>query len=115
MQFIINNTLIGYNHPTYIIAEISCNHNQDYNKAIELIRAAKNAGANAVKFQTYTPDTITLNSDKDCFKIDCGTLWDGKTLYELYSSTYTPWEWFKGLKEEANNLNMEIRPPYYNL
>ncbi|MFT6981255.1 MAG: pseudaminic acid synthase [Crocinitomicaceae bacterium] len=87
--------------PALIIAELSANHNGDLNIAIETIRAAKRAGADAIKLQTYTADTITLDSRKDDFKIDQGTVWDGKFLYDLYKEAYTPWEWHKVLFETA--------------
>jgi len=92
---------IGENNPCFIIAELSANHNGDLNVAIETIRAAKRTGADAIKLQTYTPDTLTINCDNDYFKIDGGTLWDGKTLYELYNEAYTPWEWHQKLFEVA--------------
>ena len=99
-QFIINGKTISQENPTYIIAELSCNHNQDINLAYQLIDAAADSGADAIKLQTYTPDTMTLNCDKPIFK-DClkGTLWEGKTLYELYSKAYTPWEWHRDQKK----------------
>ena len=107
--FSINNRNINQNNPTYIIAELSCNHNQDIQLAYQLIDAATEAGADAIKLQTYTADTITLNCDKHIFK-DClnGTLWEGKTLYELYSKAYTPWEWHKELKEYANSKGLDL-------
>lgn len=89
---------------TFIIAELSANHNGDKEVAIDTIRAAKKAGADAIKLQTYTPDTITIDSDNEYFQIKEG-LWEGKTLYELYDEAYTPWEWheelFKVAKEEG--------------
>jgi pseudaminic acid synthase len=97
----IGHIKIGGKHPCFIIAELSANHNGDLNVAIETIRAAKRTGADAIKLQTYTPDTLTINCDKDYFKIDGGTLWDGKTLYELYGEAFTPWEWHKQLFEVA--------------
>jgi pseudaminic acid synthase len=101
----IGNKTIGGENPCFIIAELSANHNGDLNVAIETIRAAKKTGADAIKLQTYTPDTLTINCDNKHFKIEGGTLWDGKTLYELYSEAYTPWEWHKKLfnvaKEEG--------------
>ena len=108
-MFSINNHKIGKNYPTYIIAELSCNHNQDINIAYKLIDEAKKSGANAIKLQTYTADTMTIKSDNPLFK-DClnGTLWEGKTLYDLYLEAYTPWEWTKGLKEYANSLEMDL-------
>tara|TARA_R110000868_G_scaffold150063_3_gene372968 strand:+ start:28792 stop:29835 length:1044 start_codon:yes stop_codon:yes gene_type:complete len=92
---------IGGENPCFIIAELSANHNGDLNVAIETIRAAKKTGADAIKLQTYTPDTLTIDCDNEHFKIGGGTLWDGKTLYELYGEAYTPWEWHKRLFEVA--------------
>ena len=107
--FSINNRKIGHEYPTYIIAELSCNHNQDINLAYQLIDAAAECGANAVKLQTYTPDTITIDCDKPIFK-DClkGTLWEGNSLYQLYSKAYTPWTWHKELKEYANSKGLDL-------
>lgn len=97
----IGTCLIGAGHPVFIIAELSANHGGKIETAIETIKAAKRAGANAIKFQTYTPDTITLNSLKEDFKVTQGTLWDGRYLYELYQEAYTPWEWHVQLFEIA--------------
>lgn len=97
----IGNRIIGQNRPCFIIAELSANHNGNLEVAIETIRAAKRTGADAIKLQTYTPDTLTINCDNKYFKIEGGTLWDGKTLYELYGEAYTPWEWHKVLFEVA--------------
>lgn len=95
---------IGADSKVFIIAELSANHNGSIETAIETIKAAKRAGADCIKFQTYTADTITLNSKKDDFIIK-GTIWDGKNLYELYKNAYTPWEWhtklFEAAKEEG--------------
>lgn len=91
---------------TFIVAEMSANHNQDFNVAIKTLRAAKDSGADAVKLQTYTADTLTINCDNKYFKIDSDTLWDGKTLYELYKDAYTPWEWHADLFEEARKLGL---------
>src|SRR5712692_11213622 len=99
---------MGEGYPVYVIAEVSANHNQDFQEAIKLIEAAAEAGADAVKLQTYTPDTMTILSDRECFRISTGTLWDGKTLYDLYSEAYTPWEWLPKLKEIANQLDMDL-------
>lgn len=104
----INNRKIGLGYPVYIVAELSANHNQDFEIAKKLIEAAKEAGADAVKVQTYTPDTITIDVDRPEFKIKGGTLWDGKTLYELYKEAYMPWEWQKELKKIANKLGLEF-------
>lgn len=106
--FQINGRQIGKGNKTYIIAELSANHNQIYDNAIKLIDAAHYAGADAIKLQTYRADTITIDCDKEDFQIKGGTLWDGQTLYELYKTAYTPWEWTKDLKEYANNLGMDL-------
>ncbi len=103
----INNRLIASDQPTYIIAEMSANHDRDFDKAVKIIEAAHQAGADAVKLQTYTPDTITIQSDKDYFRIK-GTIWDGRTLYDLYGEAYTPWEWQPKLKQVANDLGMDL-------
>ena len=87
----------------FIIAELSANHNGNIDTAIETIKAAKRSGADAIKLQTYTADTITLKCDKKDFKITQGTLWDGKYLYDLYQEAFTPWEWHKKLFEVAKN------------
>jgi len=97
----IGNKEIGNNNPCFIIAELSANHNGSLEVAIETIRAAKRTGADAIKLQTYTPDTMTIDADNSHFQITGGTLWDGKTLYELYGEAYTPWEWHKRLFEVA--------------
>lgn len=107
MSFSINDRNIGKGHPTYIIAELSCNHNQDIEVAKQIIHEAKKAGADAVKLQTYTPDTMTIKCDNEYFKIK-GTIWEGETLYDLYSRAYTPWEWHKELKDLANELGMDL-------
>jgi N-acetylneuraminate synthase len=94
--------------PVYCIAELSANHNQDYDEAVALVRAAKQAGADAIKLQTYTPDTITIPCDNECFRVGAGTLWEGKKLYDLYGEAYTPWEWQPELKKVANGLGMDL-------
>jgi len=92
----------------YIIAELSANHNGYLQTALDTIKAAKKAGANAIKLQTYTADTLTLDSKKDDFIIKGGTLWDGKSLYELYHEAHTPWEWHKELFEYAKEIGIDI-------
>jgi len=87
---------------TFIIAELSANHNGDIKVAIETIRAAKRAGADAIKLQTYTADTLTINCKNDYFKINHGTAWDGEYLYDLYNRAYTPWDWHSELFKVAN-------------
>ena len=96
----IGNHDISKSSRVFIIAELSANHNQNLDIAIETIRAAKRAGADCIKLQTYTPDTLTINSNKDDFKIK-GTIWSGKNYYELYGEAFTPWEWHKKLFEVA--------------
>lgn len=93
---------------TYIIAELSANHNGSLQNAIDTIKAAKEVGADAIKLQTYTADTITLDSDNEDFMINGGTLWDGEKLYELYEKAYTPWEWHKDLFEYAREIGIDI-------
>jgi pseudaminic acid synthase len=92
----------------FIIAEMSANHNGSLQTALDTIKAAKECGANAIKLQTYTADTITLNSKNKDFMIDGGTLWDGKNLYELYQEAYTPWEWHKELFKYARKIGIDI-------
>ena len=104
----IGSRTISKNAPAFIVAEMSANHNMDYNRAVQIVRAAKEAGADAVKIQTYTADTITLESDRSCFQITQGTLWDGITLHKLYETAYTPWEWQGKLKEEAEGMGLEF-------
>jgi pseudaminic acid synthase len=101
MNFVIDNFQINDASPCFIVAELSANHNQDFGIAVKTIKAAKKAGANAIKLQTYTADTLTINCNNDYFKIKEDTLWDGKTLYQLYQEAYTPWEWQPKLKEIA--------------
>ncbi len=104
----IGSHIISKDTPAFIVAEMSANHNMDYNRAVEIMRAAKEAGADAVKIQTYTADTITLDSDAPCFQITQGTLWDGITLHKLYQTAYTPWEWQAKLKETAEDMGLEF-------
>ena len=98
----INNYQIDKNSPVFIVAELSANHNGSIKTAIETIKAAKRAGANCIKFQTYTSDTMTIDSEKGDFIIK-GTLWEGKNLYKLYQEAYTPWEWHKELFQVAKD------------
>ncbi|HCZ05526.1 MAG: pseudaminic acid synthase [Thermotogota bacterium] len=99
----IGRRIIGESFETFIVAEMSANHLQDFDLAVKIIKAAKEAGADAVKLQTYTADTMTIESDKEYFRIKQGTLWDGKTLYQLYKEASTPWEWQPKLKEIAES------------
>lgn len=102
----IGKRTLSADSPVFIVAELSANHNQDYNRAVEIIHAAAQAGADAVKLQTYTPDTLTIDCHEDCF-VNKGGLWDGLTEYELYQKAYTPWEWQPKLMEEAAKLGLE--------
>lgn len=106
MSIKIGNFLVDDKSKTFIIAELSANHGHDINIAKNTIKAAKEAGADAIKIQTYTADTLTIDCDNEYFRLDSGTIWDGKTLYELYSEAYTPWEWQKELMEYANGLGL---------
>lgn len=105
-SFNIDNIKIGEEERTFIIAEMSANHLQDYERAVEIIRKAAWAGADAIKLQTYTPDTITLDCDNEYFQIKQGTIWDGTTLHKLYQTAYTPWEWQPKLKKVAEELGL---------
>ncbi|MFC6446764.1 pseudaminic acid synthase [Shinella zoogloeoides] len=98
---------IGPSYPPYVIAELSANHNGYLDIALRIIEEAQKAGADAVKLQTYRPDTITLDSDREEFKIK-GGLWDGRTLYELYEEAHMPWEWHKPLFDYARRLGITI-------
>ncbi|MBT7624345.1 MAG: pseudaminic acid synthase, partial [Flavobacteriaceae bacterium] len=99
----IANFIIDKNSPVFIIAELSANHNGSIKTAIETVRAAKRAGANCIKLQTFTADTITLDSKNKDFKINQGTLWDGQYLHDLYKSTHLPWAWHKQLMQVAKD------------
>lgn len=97
---------INENSPCFIIAELSANHGHDIEIAKKTIKAAKECGADAIKLQTYTADTLTIDCDNENFQINQGTLWDGTTLYKLYQEAYTPWEWQKELKEYAESIGL---------
>ncbi len=101
MAFEIGGRKTSEGFGVFIIAEISANHGQDFNRAVSLIKKAKECGADAVKFQAYTPDTMTINADNKYFRIN-HPQWGGQTLYELYKKAYTPWEWFPQLKQAAD-------------
>ncbi len=104
--FNINNYRIDHDSPVFIIAELSANHNGSLKNALETIKAAKRAGANAIKLQTYTADTITLNAKTEDFKLKQGTIWDGRYLYDLYKEAFTPWEWHEKLFQAAKDENI---------
>ena len=109
MPFItICNRKIGQGFPVYIIAELSANHQQLFDDAVKLVEAAKEAGADAVKLQTYTPDTITIDCRNKYFRIDKGTIWEGRNLYDLYSEAYTPWDWQPKLKKIAEGMGLSL-------
>ena len=92
--------------PVFIVAELSANHNQDFELAVQTIKAAKSAGANAIKLQTYTADTLTLKSDKNDFIIKNNSIWDNMTYYELYDKAHTPWEWHEKLFKVAEEIGL---------
>ena len=106
-QIRIKNRLIGEGQPAYIIAEMSANHAGSIERAKEIIHVAKKCGADCVKIQTYTPDTITIDCHNSYFQIEDGT-WEGENLYSLYSKAYTPWEWQQELKDEADKIGIDF-------
>lgn len=107
MTLYIGDTAIGSGHPPFIIAEISGNHNQSLNRALQIVAAAKKAGAHAIKLQTYTADTMTLNISSRRFQInDENSLWHGKNLYELYDEAHTPWEWHKDIFDRCREIGI---------
>jgi pseudaminic acid synthase len=104
----IGKQIIGENSKTFIIAELSANHNNDYATAVKTIKAAKKAGADAIKLQTYTADSLTIDCKNKYFKIKGGTLWDGISLYELYQKAFTPWDWQPKLAKVAKKLDFPL-------
>ena len=113
----IGKSVIGPGQPVFIVAELSGNHGQNFGAAVKLVHLAKEVGADAIKLQTYTADTITIalepqtgdpHANKDCFKIEGGTLWDGRTLHDLYHQSFTPWDWQPKLQAVARELGMEL-------
>ena len=106
-EFCIAGRNIGVSHPPFVIAEMSANHNREIKNALRIIEEAKKSGADAIKMQTYKPNTITLNCDSEDFKIK-GGLWNGRTLYDLYEEAHTPWDWHKPLFDYARQLGITI-------
>ena len=106
-KFSIAGRQINSSNPPYIIAEMSANHNNDIDRAYKIIKEAKNAGADAVKLQTYTADTMTIKSDKKYFKIKEG-LWKGYNLWDLYNKAYTPFQWHKKLFKYGKSLGIKV-------
>jgi pseudaminic acid synthase len=104
----IGNRTLGKGHPSFIIGELSCNHNGDFQLAVDSVMAMHEAGVDCLKLQTARPDSITIDSRKKDFIIGGGTLWDNKSLFELYTEVYTPWEWHQPLQELAHSLGMEF-------
>lgn len=102
----LSSRLFSEESPVFIVAEMSANHLMSFDRAAAILKAAKEAGADAVKIQTYTPDTITMDCNSPCFQITQGTIWDGTTLYKLYQSAYMPWEWQPKLKELAEEMGL---------
>jgi len=102
----INGRRIGPGYPVYVVAEMSANHNHDFDRAVEIVRAAKEAGADAIKLQTYTPDTMTIDCDDEPFRIK-GTIWQGRVLHDLYKEAFTPWEWQPKLKQVADEVGID--------
>jgi len=106
-EITVGNKTIGDNHPPFIIAEMSGNHNQSLDRALAIVDAAAEAGADALKIQTYTADTMTIDVKRDEFRIaDQESLWKGKSLYELYQQAYTPWEWHKPIFDRCRELGL---------
>ena len=104
----INGRRIGPGQPAYLVAEMSANHDHDFHKAVRIIEAAAEAGADAVKLQTYTADTLTIKCDNEYFRIGEGTKWAGRNLWDLYAEAYTPWDWQPRLAEVAAGLGLDI-------
>ena len=107
-EFQVCGRKIGPGNPVYIVAELSGNHHQDFEQAVRLVHAAKDSGADAVKLQTYTADMLTIQCDRECFQVGGGTLWDGRSLHDLYLQAQTPWEWQPRLKRVADDLGLHL-------
>ncbi|MEW5994583.1 MAG: pseudaminic acid synthase [Candidatus Zixiibacteriota bacterium] len=108
-DIVIGDRMIGVNHPPFIVAEMSGNHNRSLDRALEIVEAAARAGAHALKLQTYTPDTMTLDIDEGEFHIeDPDSLWKGTSLYKLYGQAYTPWEWHEPIFKRCQELGLIV-------
>lgn len=105
-EIVIQGRRIGAGHPVYVIAELSANHRQNYDQAVAIVEAAKKAGADAIKLQTYTADTITIDCRTGPFVVGEGTIWKGRTLHDLYAEAHTPWHWQPKLKAVAEELGL---------
>ena len=105
---LLGSRTVGPSFPTYIVAEISANHNHSIDQALSMIRSAKESGADAVKIQTYLPETMTIDCAEPWFRISGGTIWDGRTLYDLYREAHTPWSWTEKLFAEARSIGIDI-------
>lgn len=108
MHIQLNKRRVGQGEPAYIIAEMSANHGQSFDEAVRIVHAAKDSGADAIKLQTYRPDTITIDCNSECFRIGSGTIWEGQNLYELYGQAFTPWEWHHELSQLAKDLELDF-------
>lgn len=106
-EIVIDGSQIGKEHPPYVIAELSANHNNDINRAFQIMEEAKKAGADAIKIQTYTHDTMTIDHDSEDFQIDSG-LWEGQSLYELYKGAHLPWDWNEKLFNKGKELGITV-------
>jgi pseudaminic acid synthase len=107
-EIVVNGRRIGAGRPMYVVAEMSANHHQDFDQALRILEEAKAAGADAVKLQTYTPDTLTIDCENEHFRIGPGTLWEGRFLHELYGEACMPWEWHVPLQERARELGLDL-------
>ena len=110
----VNGRRIGPGQPTYIIAEMSGNHNQNFEDAVKILHSARDAGADAIKLQTYTPDTMTIDCDNEHFQLGEGTIWAGRNLYELYGEAHTPWEWQPKLQTIAHEIGLDFLSTAYD-